>query len=79
MQDVSLCFTTQQATQRSGISYDRSSSFGNTRTPSSASLANAAQSGLWGNRDIPLLSRAEAMASTAVRAADKVQVIEAAL
>jgi len=65
-----------QATSKSGnlaITMNKSSSsFGSVKDHAGA-LAAAGGSGAWGHRDIPILSRAEAMASTAVRAADKVQ------
>jgi len=62
-----------QATSKSGnlaITMNKSSSFGSVKDHAGA-LAAAGGSGAWGHRDIPILSRAEAMASTAVRAADK--------
>jgi hypothetical protein len=63
-----------QVTSKSGnlVSMNKSSSFGSVKDHAGA-LAAAGGSGTWGHRDVPTLSRAEAMASTAVRAADKVQ------
>ena len=70
-----VTYSMMQVTPRSsGATLEKSVSFSSTKNNSSNSLANAS-SIPWGSRDVPSLSRAEAMASTAVRAADKVQVL----